>query len=47
VQVRDLLRENTSFKTQSDWVAVLDGMQKVHTSGYDGRLIYPLSLIDS
>jgi len=28
VQVRDLLREKSSFKNQEDWVTVLDGTQE-------------------
>jgi hypothetical protein len=28
VQVRDLLREKSSFKNQPDWVTVLDGSQE-------------------
>jgi apyrase len=28
VQVRDLLRDKSSFKNQADWVTVLDGSQE-------------------
>ena len=28
VQVKDLLREKSSFKNQEDWVTVLDGTQE-------------------
>ena len=38
MQVRDLLREKSSFKNQPDWVTVLDGTQE---GAYEGVGCWP------
>jgi apyrase len=44
LQVRDLLREKSSFKNQPDWVTVLDGSQE---GAYEWVRCWPYLSINS